>query len=949
MKARRLVSLARWGVGLVALAAAQGFHAPALAQEAPADSQEDAAAEAEQEGQAIVVTGSRVVRDGSQAPTPVTVVGSDRIEALAVTNVGELLNQLPAFRGTTTPSTSFVSISGNVGGRTADLRGLGPSRTLVLLDGRRFVPSTGDGTVDLNLIPTSLIGRVEIVTGGASAAYGSDAVAGVVNIILDSKLRGIRASAQYGETEEGDGETYQLSLGGGTSFADGRGSFVAGVEYEDSKGTGNCYSRSWCAEEWLPLANTTPGANGLPAINILPHSHAATMTQGGLINSPGPLRGIQFTDDGQPVPFTYGILPSTFFMAGGDGHGLNPFISAPLLRIPIERVSALAHAEYELSPALTLFADLSYGRVESTKPGAQIREFRLNISIDNPYIPAAVRQQMVNRGITSFVLGRQGDDFGLPIATGTNQTWRVAIGAKGEIGGGWHWDGYYQYGNNTYDQQITNNRNNANFALALNAVNGPTGPVCRVNADANPANDVPSCRPVNLFGQYQWTDAARDFIFGTSTAHAEIQQHVAAINVQRDLFSIGSASPVAVATGFEYRRDSIIGTADDVSLAAGWYTGNYSPVNGKIEVKEGYVELVAPLLENQPFANSLELNGAVRLTDYSTSGSVTTWKVGAIWEPIDAIRIRATRSRDIRAPNLTELFGAQTTQFTRVFDPVTSAEYLPIAIGGSNPDLQPEIADTWTAGIVITPYDLIPNLRISADWYDVNVRDAIGALGAQTIVDRCAAGVASLCDLITRNATSQITEIRNFQINVNRLITRGVDFELAYALPLGGADDRIDFRLLATYVKDLITDDGITAIDRAGQTGVQTQAQPGVPDILLNGLVSLKTGPFQVSAEGRYIPKGKYDATLIGPEDAGYSPSLANSISTNRVDDRFYLNLVANWTYELGAERELTLFAGINNVTDVDPPIAPSNGIGTNAIFFDTVGRSYRAGVRVKY
>lgn len=949
MKTRRLDNFTRWGVGLVALAASQGFSAPALSQEVLDKSLDGAAASDATDGQTIVVTGSRIARDGSQAPTPVTVVGSDRIEALAVTNVGELLNQLPAFRGTTTPSTSFVALSGNVGGRTADLRGLGSSRTLVLLDGRRFVPSTGEGTVDLNLIPTSLVGRVEIVTGGASAAYGSDAVAGVANIILDSGLRGIRASAQYGETEEGDGKTYQLSLSGGTSFGDGRGSFIAGVEYEDSEGSGNCYSRSWCAEEWLPLTNTTPGANGLPAINILPDSHAATMTQGGLINSPGPLRGIQFTDDGQTAPFTYGRLPSTFFMAGGDGHGLNPFISAPLLRIPIERLSALAHAEYELSSALTLLVDLSYGRVESTKPGAQIREFRLNISGDNPYIPAAVRQQMVVSAIASFVLGRQGDDFGAPIATGDSQTWRAAVGAEGEIGDGWHWDAYYQYGNNNYDQQITNNRNNAKFALALDVVSGPSGPVCRVNADANPANDVASCRPLNLFGQYQWTQQARDFIFGTSTAHAEIRQHVAAINVQRDLFSIGSADPVAVATGFEYRSDSISGAADDVSLAAGWYTGNYSPVNGKIEVKEGYVELVAPLLEDRPFAGLLELNGAVRLTNYSTSGSVTTWKVGAIWEPIDALRFRATRSRDIRAPNLTELFGAQTTQFTRVFDPVTSGEYLPVAIGGSNPALQPEVADTWTAGIVVTPYDLIPNLRISADLYDVNVRDAIGALGAQTIVDRCAAGVTSLCDLITRNATSQITGIRNFQINVNRLITRGVDFELAYGLPLNRADERIDLRLLATYVKDLITNDGIAAIDRAGQTGVQTQAQPGVPNFLLNGLISLVTGPFQVSAEGRYIPKGKYDVTLIGPEDAGYSPSLANSVSTNRVDDRFYLNLVANWTYDLSDERELTLFAGINNVTDVDPPIAPANGIATNAIFFDTVGRSYRAGVRVRY
>ncbi|MDB5663373.1 MAG: TonB-dependent receptor-like protein, partial [Sphingomonas bacterium] len=374
----------------IAVVLAVTVASPVLAQDtsvAPAPA--PAAAPAEPAAAAdIVVTGSRLARAGFSAPTPVTVVGAARFEDLAATNVGEALSQLPAFQSFQSPTNSNLTIVGNIGARTLDLRQLGAQRTLVLVDGRRFVPSSPQGTVDVNLIPTILVERIEVVTGGASAAYGSDAVAGVTNIILAKRLTGLRGQVQYGESEEGDDRDFQAALAGGTSLFGGAGHIVFGGEYADNKGVGNCYTRVWCSNERSNLNNPGFRTNGQPAGIPIEHNHASTLAPGGLLNAPvgSPLRGIQFAPDGSPVPFNYGYLPGTFFMQGGDGHGTNPYVSAPLLKAPVERYTLYSHLEAELGGGIEGSVDLSYGYVDGRSQNAPLRETALTLRRDNPFL-----------------------------------------------------------------------------------------------------------------------------------------------------------------------------------------------------------------------------------------------------------------------------------------------------------------------------------------------------------------------------------------------------------------------------------------------------------------------------------------------------------------------------------------------------------------------------------
>nr|PZN75295.1 MAG: hypothetical protein DIU56_16595 [Pseudomonadota bacterium] len=892
----------------------------------------------------VIVSGSRIQRSGFTAPTPVTVVGSERIEQLGVINVGDALNQLPAFRATHSPSTSFLSAS-SIGARTLDLRGLGASRTLVLVNGRRFVPSSSRGTVDVNLIPAMLIDRIEVVTGGASAAYGSDAVAGVVNILLDENLSGLKGQSSYSETEEGDNGEIQFSLAGGMPFADGRGHVIVGGEFSDADGAGNCYSRDWCAEEWANFNNPDRLTNGMPALVRLPHLHGATFTPGGLINAPAILRGTQFLADGTPAPYEYGILPGPFFMSGGDGHGVNAFQSAPLLAAPVKRFAIFGRSNFDVTDTLRAFADLSIGRVQARGNGAQTRDTAITIRQDNAFLPESIRQTMIENDIATLTLGRSGDDFGLAINRNDVRTWRVAVGLEGSLGDRWSWDGYYQYGDNRYEQTVENNRIQERWPLAVDAVRAPDGSIVCRSTLTDPNN---GCQPVNLFGEYQFSPEAKEYLYGTAWQNTDNTQHVLALNLQGDIFST-RAGPVPLAVGVEYRRDSISGDADPISQANGWYVGNGQAIDGKVEVKEAYVETAVPLLSDAALAHSLELNGALRLTDYSTSGSVETWKLGVVYEPVDTVRLRATRSRDIRAPNVQELFGATSAAFSRITDPLTGLNGLPRVFTGGNPDLKPEVADTWTVGVVWTPDGTsFGGLRVSLDWFDIELADAITSVGAQTIVDRCAQGVAEFCSLITRDETGLIIEMRNPWLNLDQLIARGADLELDYRLQ-PRSWGTLSFRLLGTYVKDLITIDSVGPTNRAGQTGVQTGATPGLPRWTANGTVTWHRGPFSLTVESRYIPKGKYDATLIGPEDPGYSHTLPNSISTNRVDGRLYFNLSGRYRLLEISGTEIELFGAVYNALDRKPPVSPANGAGTNTILFDPLGRTYRLGVRFNY
>ncbi|BBB14534.1 TonB-dependent receptor (plasmid) [Sphingopyxis sp. FD7] len=912
----------------------------------PADplSQEQAA-----EDQAITVTGSRVVRDGSAAPTPLTVVGAERLEQRAITNVGEALNELPSFRPLVTPATQQAT-GGNVGARILDLRGLGATRTLVLVDGKRFVPSTTQGTIDVNLIPSSLVSRTEVVTGGASAAYGSDAVAGVVNFILDDSLEGFKGAVQAGVSERGDFGSQNVQLAYGTRFADDRGHFMIAGEYDNADGLGDCYTRSWCPTEQL-IGNTPAGAGGLPASIRGGPAGTGTLSSGGLIvaNS-GPLRGIAFNPDRTTFPYDFGTIfgtnPSPLFTLGGTESVRNGFLDGILLIPPVERYVAYARGAFEFSDALRANLDLSYGRVDGTVIGSVARS-TVTIRRDNEFLPASVAAIMDANAITSFTLGRAFMDLNGSVNSARNETYRAVLSLDGRIADGWRWDAYYQYGRNEFQQVYTGNIVNARVTNAVDAVRVGNQVLCRINTDAVTTNDDPNCQPLNIFGAGNVSAAAEAYVAPSGFQTTDSTQHVVAGNVTGSLFTLPGGE-FAIAAGAEFRRDKAVGAADALSTANAFWSFNAKAVNGTIEVVEGYVEASAPLLGGLSFVDTLELNGAVRQTHYtrSTPGQsetevdATTWKVGVVFAPIEEIRFRATRSRDIRAPNLTELFGPVTLGRTTVLDPLNNGAQIQVnAFSGANPALAPEKADTWTAGVVLAPtWGFLNGFRLSVDYYDIDLQGAISTLGAQVVVDRCAAGQTELCQFVVRSGTTLVS-VSDVLQNVSAITNRGIDFEASYRTGMGALGS-LDLRLLATRYLELT----IGGVDRTGQTGFRPGTTTGVPDWIVDGNVVWTMGDVSLSAHAKYIPEGIFDTTLVGPEDAGYAPTRANSINTNRVDSAFYLDLGA--TVRVGTQAEL--FAVVNNVLDADPPLAASAQGATNQVYFDPVGRSFKVGARIK-
>lgn len=924
----------------------------------------------------ITVSGTRIQQDGITAPTPVTVVDAVRLQDLGATNIGNLLNTLPSFR----PSSNLQTT--NIGPRAAgmiqaDLRGLAPVRTLVLVNGRRFVPSTQEGTVDLNQIPTLLLQRTEVVTGGASAQYGSDAVAGVVNIFTQTTMEGLKGELQYGLSQQGDAENIRAGMAGGAAFAGGKGHVVAAIEYEDNNGVGSCYERDWCAQEWQVVTNTgsaNPAAAGhkligYPVNNILSSSRTVNAVQGGLILS-GPLKGTAFADNGTPHPFQYGLVfpNNPTFMQGGDGAGKNGFIGAPYIMIPTERYVGFGSLQYDFTDQLQAFAEFSYGHTSSHGRGAQTRDFSatgasaLTIRGDNPFLPAALKTALTTAGLpltsaTSFTLGRMGDDFGYADNQNQSDAVRVLAGLSGSITDSWKWDISAQYGQTKYDQDVRNNRiqqqvigvpntttQAARIVLAADATTNSSGQaVCRSTL-TNPNN---GCVPVNLFGIGNFSPAAKAYLYGDGWLKQDFTQKAFAANLQGDLFSTW-AGPVPLAVGVEYRDNQATTTADPISASSGFYVSNSAVISGGIKVKEGFAETVVPLAKDLPVAKSLSLNGAYRFTDYSTSGTVKTWKYGAAWEPADWLKFRGTHSRDIRAPNAAELYSPQVTGFQ------TINGILVPTVSGGNPNLNPESADTKTFGVSLVGSDSLRGLRASVDYYKIDIDNVIATLSGQVLLNRCLQA-GTYCNQITfaPGSTTTPAQVSVVSLNLNRLQTSGFDYELSYRMPLElfSREGDLDMRLLATRVIHLKTTDATgAAIERAGVAGNNVSGGgAGLPHWQLNALTTYQTGGFTLSLETRYLQGGLFDSTLIGPEQAGYNVDLPNSINTNHVNGRVYFNLGARYKLPGVFDGKLELFGAIQNLLDKDPPVAPSNQGATNQLLFDPLGRVFRFGARMNF
>jgi outer membrane receptor protein involved in Fe transport len=893
----------------------------------------DPATDAEASG-AILVTGTRVVRDGYDAPTPTTVITSATIESKAPTTIIDALISLPVFKNSSTAQTAGVGQAGSSGQSFANLRGLGANRTLVLLDGQRFVPSTSIGTVDIGVIPSALIQRVDVVTGGASAAYGSDAVAGVVNFVLDNRFTGIKGNAEVGISTYGDNFTYKGSLSGGMALGD-RGHLVLSAEYVRARGV----PLNARPDTEYPIARliTNPAwtaTNGQTRRLILPYVYTRTASLGGVIVG-GPLAGIEFGPGGTPsrqpagafVGSSTHVLPGRFDDQAWD-------LSVSLSALPQEKATGYGRISWDLTDGLTAYATAVIAKNKPgpffSSPANTLITGTFAIRQDNAFLPPSIRTQMQSLNLQTINVGRYSEDFGASVVSRTNDTARAVVGLQGEVGGGWYLDAYAQYGRNRQALKIENNSIRANLALASDAVdegfarNGVANGniVCR-STIANTGN---GCIPLNIFGPTATrfdpiAPQAADFVFGTSSADLTVTQKVAAVSLAGEPFSTW-AGPVSLVFGGEYREETASQTSDAQSQANAFGLGNPKPLAGELNVKEVFAETVVPLAEDLPFVRSLDFNGAVRLTDYSTSGSVTTWKVGANWEPIEGVRFRATRSRDIRAPNIVELFTSPVLSTAGVVDPVTNTSPIFQTYSLGNPTLQPEYADTTSAGIVLRPA-LIPGLEFAADYYKIDIASAISTITLQNIVDRCFAGNQELCALITRT-NGAITRIDNPFLNLQSLKTDGLDLELSYSIPIGPGT--ASTRLLANRVFSYETSDGITAIERAGDI---VAAQPKWTG---NATFGYRLDRLNLAADVTYIGGGNYDNTFVLPTD----------INDNTISARAYVGFQAS--FDAGAEgTRRELFFHVSNLFNSRPPAVFVFSGGPN---YERIGRSFRAGIR---
>jgi outer membrane receptor protein involved in Fe transport len=493
-------------------------------------------------------------------------------------------------------------------------------------------------------------------------------------------------------------------------------------------------------------------------------------------------------------------------------------------------------------------------------------------------------------------------------------------------------------------------------------------PTCRALLSPDPAlrQAATGCVPLNLFGAGNYDPAGRDYVYGTLVEDITLDQHVIAANLRGSLLELPAGS-LALAVGAEYRVDTIDVVHDPLSNVYAYFQNFGADYDGKTEVIEGYAELEVPLLSDQPFAHALSVNGALRQTHYDISGfgsylrtevensfDATAWKLSANWEPSDWLRFRASRSRDIRAPNFAELFLSSASSFTTVVNPFNPTQSLnPSLLNGGSPFVRPEKADTWGVGAIFTPRGALDGFRVSVDYFDIKVKDYIGSPpgGFQNIINECFNGREAACSLLNDGSVAMgenITEIRNVSLNLEELRTSGIDIEADYRVPLQGENELL-LRALATYTDELTTVAFGQEIDRAGQTG--GAGSISAPKWSANAFVTFLNPRFSATLQGRYVDGGVLNAEYIDPSDPGYSPTLQNSITDNSVPSRFYLNLFG--TAKLGPNwedgRGFELFFRVNNLLNQDPPIVPEFQFPTNPVYFDTIGRYYTVGARARF
>ncbi len=910
----------------------------------------------------VVVTGSRITREGGyEAPTPVTVLTADVLQrGTATSNVADTLTSLPVFANSQSPASAVSGISaGTQGLNVLNLRGMGGNRTLTLFDGQRSVPSLFSGEVDVNNFPQQLIERVETVTGGASAVYGSDAVAGVVNFILDKDYTGLKSEFASGTTNYGDDDSYKAAVTGGFGFAEGRGHVLLSGEVADRDGVtpgDGGRDRDWNYGGWGILVNPAYTAtNGQPEYLVRPEVSLSNATHGGIIIS-GPLRGIAFGEGGVPYQFGYGPITNDPWMQGGDWQDTEiRHDRSGTLEPANRRRNAFVRVSYDITEDTNVYLQAAWGdnrTYTATWPPFQAGNGPTLLS-GNPFIPASVQAQMDTLGLESFRIGSMNYDLPTVINDVNRETNRYVVGIDGALGGTWKWNAYVQYGETTSITDVRGVVQTARYALALDAVRDPNGAIVCRSTLTNPTNGCVPWNPlgINVNGSNR---QGLEYVTGTSSVEQTIEQKVYAASISGDVFSTW-AGPVSVALSAEYREDEAKGVP---SGGGPWFAGNFSAFSASNSVTEGAFETLLPLARDMAFAKNLDLNAAIRVTDYEFSGRVETWKVGAVWAPVDGLRFRATRSRDIRAPNFNELFAVGNSGQRSAFDPFTNTipQYFGATTG--NPELDPEEGDTYEVGVVFQP-SFMRGFSASVDYWNIELSGAIASPNDNQTLLFCFQGRQEFCDKIQRDANGVITQVTLSPFNIASQSKSGIDIELTQQLDadslISSWRGNLNLAALGTFYRTSTQDDGLGA-GPYSTLGDMGQLLVGPPDWRLTTTATYSLEDFTASLSARLQSSGVIDARFIEcSSGCPASGAFAKTIEDNDIASRYYIDASVSYGFDV-ASMDVEAFLNVRNLLNRDPEIIPQGPTDFTYVFplskgvsgFDMMGRQFLLGVRIR-
>lgn len=970
---------------LTGTAHAQTAPAPAPQEEAAPQPQAPADAAADDQGD-IVITGSRIIASGFTAPTPTTIIGEEQITANAQPNIFNTIAQLPSLQGSTGTSTGTFSTSSGLQGLSSfSLRGLQPIRTLTLLDGQRVVGANVTGVPDISLFPQLLVKRVDIVNGGASASYGSDAVGGVVNFITDTRFTGFKANLQGGITTYGDNAQILAQGAWGGAFAGDRLHVILSGEYAHDEGVGPgnfgidlAGKRNW--HRASTLLNTGQTNNGLPQFNYRDYAQPYQYALYGLINN-GPLQGTAFDVNGVPFAFNYGsngqplgngrvsnCYPGNSFCVGGDLSGA-PGSGASLVS-SLQRITGFGRIGYDFAPNNEVYLTVGVAQVKtSNQPSPGYGRPNLTVQCANPFLPQLIRDRCATAGITSFNFGTSNGAFPDPRVHTDRRQYRFVGGLKGQfdIGGGeWNYDAYYAHGTTISDIDVNDIVLQNRYVAATNAITLNGAIVC---ADA--AARAAGCQPINIFGGFAPSAEALAYVTPENGPfqHTRLTQDVASINFSGNLFDLW-AGPLTLAFGGEYRHEFYRVNADpygagvsDLSpnseaypadpllnapQGSNWAAGNYKNGRGAYSVYEGFAELNLPLF-NGGGAGRANLNGAARMTHYSTSGTVWAWKIGGTWDtPLDGIRLRAVTSRDVRAPNLSELFAAPTvTTLPNFNDPFRNVAVQAFQNTIGNPDLKPEIARNTEVGIVLANPSWLPGLSLSFDYYSIKLDGVVSTLTADQIVRFCFDGNQAFCGGFVLDSPVQGGNFINVQpFNLASWKTSGFDIEASYQWrePMG-LPGSFTLRALGTHIREFVVNAGIAGVDPIDQAGANTG---NTPDWKWLAVQSYENDRFSLTIQERWFSDGVFGNQYVVcqsacPASTGNRPT----IDRNHMKGAFYVDVGGSYNVTANVRAYFKIDNLLNHAPEPSPQT--NTGLDVNPALYDTLGRTFRAGVRLNF